>query len=97
MTTRILIGLSYRMDLHEDKEKNLVTAQFELPGLTKDKVNIDLHDNVLTVSGESSISTEHDEKGYAVRERRYGKFSRSLPVPQGIKVRLVVCRGGYRY
>ena len=85
------------MDLHEDKEKNLVTAQFELPGLTKDKVNIDLHDNVLTVSGESSISTEHDEKGYAVRERRYGKFSRSLPVPQGIKVRLVVCRGGYRY
>ena len=74
------------MDLHEDKEKNLVTAQFELPDLTKDKVNIDLHDNVLTVSGESSISTEHDEKGYAVRERRYGKFSRSLPVPQGIKV-----------
>ena len=86
-----------RVDVHEDKEKNLVTAQFELPGLTKDKVNIDLHDNVLTVSGESSISTEHDEKGYAVRERRYGKFSRSLPVPQGIKVRLVVCRGGYRY
>ena len=93
----MLTDLSYRMDLHEDKEKNLVTAQFELPGLTKDKVNIDLHDNVLTVSGESSISTEHDEKGYAVRERRYGKFSRSLPVPQGIKVRRVVCRGGYRY
>ncbi|TBU54482.1 small heat shock protein [Dichomitus squalens] len=74
-----------RMDLHEDKEKNLVTAQFELPGLTKDKVSIDLRDNVLTISGESSISSEHDEKGYAVRERRYGKFSRALPVPQGIK------------
>ena len=78
-----------RIDLHEDKEKNLVTAQFELPGLTKDKVNIDLHDNVLTVSGESSISTERDEKGYAVRERRYGKFSRSLPVSQGVKVSML--------
>ncbi|KAI0776795.1 HSP20-like chaperone [Trametes elegans] len=74
-----------RMDLHEDQEKNLVTATFELPGLTKENVQIDVKDNVLTVSGESTLSTERDEKGYSVRERRYGKFSRSLPLPQGIK------------
>ncbi|KAH9893953.1 HSP20-like chaperone [Cubamyces lactineus] len=74
-----------RMDLHEDQEKNLVTASFELPGLTKENVQIDVKDNVLTVSGESTLSTERDEKGYSVRERRYGKFSRSLPLPQGIK------------
>ncbi|EJF58927.1 small heat shock protein [Dichomitus squalens] len=74
-----------RMDLHEDKEKNLVTATFELPGLTKENVSIDVRDSVLNVSGESIISSEHDEQGYAVRERRFGKFSRSLPLPQGIK------------
>ncbi|RPD77017.1 HSP20-like chaperone [Lentinus tigrinus ALCF2SS1-7] len=74
-----------RMDLHEDQDKNLVTATFELPGLTKENVQIDVKDNVLTVSGESTISTERDEKGYSVRERRFGKFSRSLPLPQGIK------------
>ncbi|KAI1783581.1 small heat shock protein [Ganoderma leucocontextum] len=74
-----------KMDLHEDKEKNLVTAQFELPGLTKENVNIDLRDNVLTVSGEGAMSSEYDERGYAIRERRFGKFSRSLPVPPGIK------------
>ena len=74
------------MDVHEDKEKNLVTATFELPGLTKENVNIDVHNNLLTVSGESKISSERDENGYAVRERRYGKFSRSIPLPQGIKV-----------
>ena len=77
------------MDLHEDREKNLVTATFELPGLTKEKVQLDVKDNVLTVSGESTISSEHNEKGYAVRERRFGKFSRSLPLPQGIKVCLL--------
>ena len=76
-----------RMDLHEDKEKNVMTAQFELPGLTKENVNIDLRDNVLTVSGECAMSSECDERGYSVRERRFGKFARSLPVPQGIKVR----------
>ena len=78
------------MDLHEDKEKNLVTAQFELPGLAKENVNIDLRDNVLTISGESTVSSEHDEKGFAVRERRFGKFSRSLPLPQGIKVSYLI-------
>ena len=71
--------------MHEDAEKNLVTATFELPGMSKDAVNIDVADNVLTVSGESRISSEHNENGYAVRERRFGKFSRSIPVPQGIK------------
>ncbi|OSD03653.1 HSP20-like chaperone [Trametes coccinea BRFM310] len=74
-----------RMDLHEDQEKNLVTATFELPGLTKENVQIDVKDNVLSVSGESTLSSERDEKGYTVRERRFGKFSRSLPLPQGIK------------
>ena len=63
-----------------------MTATFELPGLTKENVNIDVHNNALTVSGESQMSSERDENGYAVRERRYGKFSRSIPLPQGIKV-----------
>ncbi|KAI0655801.1 HSP20-like chaperone [Cubamyces menziesii] len=73
------------IDLHEDKEKNLVTATFELPGLKKEDVNIDVHNNVLTVSGESKQSEEHNDHGFVVKERRYGKFSRSIPVPQGIK------------
>lgn len=75
------------MDLHEDTDKNIVTASFELAGLKKEDVNIDVHNNRLTVSGESKISSEHDDNGWAVRERRYGKFSRTLTLPQGVKVR----------
>ncbi|EPQ58543.1 HSP20-like chaperone, partial [Gloeophyllum trabeum ATCC 11539] len=74
-----------RMDVHEDNQNNLVTATFELPGLKKEDVNIDVQNNQLSVSGETKISSERDENGYAVRERRYGKFSRTLPLPQGIK------------
>lgn len=74
-----------RMDVHEDAEKNTVSATFELPGLKKDDVNIDVHNNVLTISGESKISSDCAENGYAVRERQYGKFSRSITLPQGIK------------
>jgi len=74
-----------RIDVHEDEKANQITASFELPGLKREDVSIDVHDNVLTVSGESKASSERDEDGYAVRERRYGKFSRALPLPQGIK------------
>ena len=79
------------MDVHEDEKANQVTASFELPGLKKEDVNIDVHNNVLTVSGESRVDAEREEKGYAVRERRFGRFSRSIPLPQGLNVSLVLC------
>lgn len=72
--------------MHEDAKSNLVTATFELPGLKKEDVTIDVQNNILTVSGESQASSDRDENGWAVRERRYGRFSRSIPLPQGIKV-----------
>ena len=74
------------MDVHEDAEKNVVTASFELPGLSKENVNIDVHNGTLTVSGESKFEQDKSENGWAVRERRFGKFSRSLPLPEGVKV-----------
>jgi HSP20 family protein len=74
------------MDLHEDAETNRVIATFELPGLTREAVNIDVHQNRLTISGENKLSSEKTENGYTVRERSYGKFSRSLPLPSGVKV-----------
>ena len=80
------------MDIHEDEKQNLITATFELPGLKKEDVNIDIHNNLLTISGETKVTTENDENGYVVRERRFGKFSRSVPLPQGVKVRNFLLR-----
>ena len=72
--------------MHEDKAANTITATFELPGLKKEDVQIDVHNNRLTVAGENKVDSQRNEDGYAIRERRYGKFSRTLPLPQGIKV-----------
>ncbi|TFK26303.1 small heat shock protein [Coprinopsis marcescibilis] len=74
-----------RMDLHEDTTNNVVTATFELPGLKKEDVGIDVHNGRLTVNAESTISSNHEEGGYAVRERRFGKISRTLQLPTGVK------------
>lgn len=75
-----------RMDFHESKDNNEFTATFELPGMKKEDVTIDVHDNRLIVSGHSSLSNELEKDGYAIRERKYGKFSRTLNLPVGIKV-----------
>ncbi|KAI9450944.1 small heat shock protein [Lactarius psammicola] len=73
------------MDIHHDDKSNTVCATFELPGLQKEDISIDVNNNILTVSGETKQSTERNEEGYTLRERRYGKFLRSLSLPQGLK------------
>ncbi|CAL1697762.1 unnamed protein product [Somion occarium] len=74
-----------RLDLHVDDKSNAVTAIFELPGLKKEDVNIEVLNELLTVSGESKQETSREESGYSLRERTYGKFSRSLRLPRGVK------------
>ncbi|KAG2112484.1 HSP20-like chaperone, partial [Suillus cothurnatus] len=75
-----------RMDLHENAETKTVTATFELPGIKQEDVNVEVHGNRLTISGESKRSDNYNRSGYVVQERSYGKFSRTLQIPQGIKV-----------
>ncbi|KAJ7175794.1 HSP20-like chaperone [Mycena filopes] len=74
-----------KMDLHENAETNTVTATFELPGIKKEDVQIETLPGRLRISAESKISEDHEKNGYAIRERRYGKYTRTLQVPQGIK------------
>ncbi|KAG6332636.1 hypothetical protein ID866_6451 [Astraeus odoratus] len=74
-----------RMDLHENKETNTVTATFELPGLKSEDVSIEVQQNRLTVSGEYNKTESRDESGYALRECFRGKFSRILSLPVGVK------------
>jgi len=77
---------SRRLDIHHDEKANTVTATFDLPGMQKEDVTIDVHNNILTVSGETKVASDRDEEGYTLRERRCGKFSRSMSLPQGVKV-----------
>ena len=86
----LTITICHRMDLHEDAEKNIVTASFELPGVEKQDVQIDIHNGRLTVSAETKVAEQYEEHGFAVRERRFGKFARTLQLPQGVKVRRIL-------
>jgi HSP20 family protein len=65
------------------KDSDLV-IRAELPGVKPEDVDISLHDNVLSISGERRVEQEEERGGYHIRERRYGSFRRSLALPEGI-------------
>jgi HSP20 family protein len=70
------------MDLVETADDYVLRA--DLPGLSEGDVNIELEDNVLTVSGERTGEHEGGEEGYFRVERAFGAFSRSLTLPDGV-------------
>lgn len=70
------------MDLVETKDHYVLRA--DLPGLSDEEVNIQLQDNVLTISGERTAEHETQQEGYYRLERAFGGFSRSLTLPDGI-------------
>ena len=73
--------------MHEDIEKNVVTATFEFPGFSKDEVQINFQNGKLTVSAETKKSEDLAETGYTLREQLHGKLSRTLQLPEGVRVR----------
>ncbi|KAG1869851.1 HSP20-like chaperone [Suillus tomentosus] len=81
----VVDSYQHRMDLHENSETKTVTATFELPGIKQQDVNVEVHGNRLTISGESKRSDNYNKDSCVVQERSYGKFSRTLQIPQGIK------------
>jgi HSP20 family protein len=70
------------MDLVETEDQFVLRA--DLPGLGEEDVNIELEDNVLTVSGERRTEHEDKREGFYRMERAYGSFSRSLTLPKGV-------------
>jgi HSP20 family protein len=70
------------MDLVETDDHFVLKA--DLPGLAEGDVNLEVEDNVLTVSGERQAEHEDKREGYVRVERSYGAFRRSLTLPEGI-------------
>ena len=70
------------MDLVEEEDHFLLKA--DLPGLGEDDVSIEVQDNVLTVSGERKEEHERKQRGWYRLERSFGRFSRSLTLPEGV-------------
>jgi HSP20 family protein len=71
------------VDVHRCNGDLVVTA--ELPGLKKEEVQVEMTDNALVIEGERKQEHKEDHKGFHRFERSYGKFYRSIPLPEGAR------------
>ena len=70
------------MDVWETNDE--IVYAFDLPGIPEDTVSIEFENGVLTVSAERERSEEVSADRLYRFERRYGSFSRSIGLPQGV-------------
>jgi HSP20 family protein len=66
-----------------ETEGELVYA-VDLPGVSEDKISVELDDGALTISAERERAQEESDERFYRFERRFGTFSRTFGVPQGV-------------
>ena len=66
-----------------ENEKEVVYA-FDLPGIPEDKISVELEDGALTISATREREQEVEAGRYFRYERRFGTFSRTIGLPQGV-------------
>jgi HSP20 family protein len=62
---------------------NLI-VKMDLPGVDPKEVSISVTGNQLTIEGERKREEKKEEKDYSYREVAYGKFSRSMTLPEAV-------------
>lgn len=82
-------GQNVRVDVAQNDNEVIVKA--DLPGMSKDKIDITLEKNrMLKISGSREVETKQESPGIVKQERMSGHFERSLELPaecqnQGIR------------
>lgn len=67
------------VDIAETESEIVVKA--DVPGVSRDDIDITVDNNQLIISGEKKHETEEKEKNYYRMERRYGSFRRVFALP----------------
>jgi HSP20 family protein len=75
------------VDIYEEKDDIVVKA--ELPGMTREDIEVDISDSHLTLKGEKRKEEKIEEEHYFACERSYGAFHRSLELPTEVQAEKV--------
>jgi len=71
------------LDVYEEKDDVVVKA--ELPGMSKEDIDLALKGSTLTLRGEKNKEEELKEEDYFFSERSYGAFARNIDLPAEVK------------
>jgi HSP20 family protein len=75
------------VDITETEKGYKVVA--ELPGMDEKNIEVKIANGMLTIKGEKQEEKEEVKQDYYVRERSFGFFERTFPVPDGVDLEKV--------
>ena len=67
-----------------ETDNELVYA-FDLPGISEDEISVEYDDGALTVGGKRERTEQSGDDRFYRYERRFGSFSRTVGLPQGVE------------
>jgi HSP20 family protein len=70
------------VNIKEDEKK--YTLELAVPGIDKKDLKIDINEDVLTISSESSNEKEENKDGYKRKEFSFASFCRSFYIPENV-------------
>jgi len=70
------------LDMYQTKDALVVEAP--IPGVKPEDVEISVTGDVLTIKAETKFEEKVEKENYIRQERRYGFFSRSIRLPEGL-------------
>jgi len=77
------LGRSPAVDVREGEKE--YTMEVELPGLTEKDLEVNVENNLLTLSSKKEEDRKEEKKNYLVRERRSFEFKRSFSLPEDVQ------------
>jgi len=72
---------AFSLDLDVEERPDAYIVKANLPGIKNDDINVHMHEDVLTISAKTAAEQRDENSRMLIRERRFGKFSRSLRFP----------------
>lgn len=75
------------VNIAEYKDEIQVVA--EIPGISKENVKLQIHDGVLTISGERKAPDDAKDSQWLRQEISYGSFSRTIQLPERVEAEKV--------
>jgi HSP20 family protein len=70
------------LEVYEREGQTVV--RLEMPGMKEEDIDVSVTDGLLTIKGEKKHEEEIKEENYYYSERSFGRFLRTLSIPEGI-------------
>lgn len=75
---------NFRMDLDIQDSNDNYVVKVDIPGVDKKDIQLNLHENMLTISAKRNSETSKDDSYFQYTERSFGDVSRTLNLPDTV-------------